>query len=195
MCSALIMINILIFALPMSTTQVVISGLAAITLIYLPQEEQDTKWFGLEILFWVCMPMLGLALAYMGHFLVRKYIYEYEKARRRVVVLIPYYITFCSFIMFFMTITKNYNQYNRNHDGSMNLAGLLVPLLLFPFFALILSRYYMLRRGRQLNKISVDYFTKQLLEMDLAMSTRCPDFMSSLRFWDNKPLLYVYFDD
>jgi phosphate/sulfate permease len=36
MCSALMMINILIFALPMSTTQVVISGLAAITLIYLP---------------------------------------------------------------------------------------------------------------------------------------------------------------
>lgn len=41
MCSALIMINILIFALPMSTTQVVISGLAAITLIYLPSEDQD----------------------------------------------------------------------------------------------------------------------------------------------------------
>lgn len=77
MCSALIMINILIFALPMSTTQVVISGLAAITLIYLPSDDQDVKWFGFEILMWVAMPIVGLGLAYVMHNLVHKHIFKH----------------------------------------------------------------------------------------------------------------------
>ncbi len=72
MCSALIMINILIFALPMSTTQVVISGLASITLIYLPASDQNVSWFGWEIAMWIIMPILGLALANLTHTLVKK---------------------------------------------------------------------------------------------------------------------------
>ena len=35
MCSALILVNVLIFALPMSTTQVVISGLTGVSIIFL----------------------------------------------------------------------------------------------------------------------------------------------------------------
>lgn len=72
MCSALIMINILIFALPMSTTQVVISGLASITLIYLPASKQNTKWFGWELLMWIAMPVVGLAMSYIAHKIVKK---------------------------------------------------------------------------------------------------------------------------
>lgn len=64
------MINILIFALPMSTTQVVISGLAAITLIYLPNESTDVNWFGYEILMWVFLPVVGLFLTNVSYNLV-----------------------------------------------------------------------------------------------------------------------------
>ena len=45
MCSALIMINILIFSLPMSSTQVVISGLTGVVLIYFNAEESNRLWF------------------------------------------------------------------------------------------------------------------------------------------------------
>jgi phosphate/sulfate permease len=75
MCSALIMINILIFALPMSTTQVVISGLAAISLIYLPNANEDLSWFGWEVLMWILMPIVGLALSFLCRLLVHKHIF------------------------------------------------------------------------------------------------------------------------
>lgn len=75
MCSALIMINILIFALPMSTTQVVISGLASITLIYLPNTSKDMSWFGFELLMWVSLPVVGLFLTNLSYNLVKKHIF------------------------------------------------------------------------------------------------------------------------
>lgn len=51
----------------------------------------------------------------------------------------------------------------------------------------------MLRRGRDLNKISLDFYAKQF--MNGKVSTKCPDFMASLKIWDSQPILDVYFDD
>jgi phosphate/sulfate permease len=56
----------------MSTTQVVISGLASITLIYLPASDQNVGWFGWEIFMWIIMPILGLAMAHLTHTFVKK---------------------------------------------------------------------------------------------------------------------------
>lgn len=55
---------------------------------------------------WIAMPITGLGLSYGMHNLVRKHIFEHAKARRRIVVLIPYYICFAFTVMFFMVITK-----------------------------------------------------------------------------------------
>jgi len=185
----------------MSTTQVVISGLAAITLIYLPSEDQNASWFAVEVLMWVAMPVLGLLMSYFSHILVRKYIFEHSNARRRIIVLTPYYITFCAFIMFFMTLTKNYMEFNENHASKVNpaqqyhinICWYLIPSIMFPFVTLICSRYYMLRRGRSLNKISIENFAKKF--MNEKSSTRCPDFLAAICIWNNKPILDVYFDD
>lgn len=66
-------------------------------------------------------------------------------------------------------------------------------MLSWPILSLILSRYYMLRRGRDLNKISLENVANKFMKE--SVSTKCPDFLSSLKVWDNKPILNVYFDD
>lgn len=64
LCSAFIMLNILIFALPLSSTQIVISGLAGISLMYFTGDETNVEWFLDETILWATMPLLGLALTY-----------------------------------------------------------------------------------------------------------------------------------
>ena len=76
MCSALILVNVLIFALPMSTTQVVISGLASISLIFFPSLDIKYSWFLYESLMWIFVPIGGLALSYVIHFLLHKLIFK-----------------------------------------------------------------------------------------------------------------------
>jgi phosphate/sulfate permease len=194
MCSALIMINILIFALPMSTTQVVISGLAAITLIYLPNESQDIQWFFLEVIMWIIMPVVGLALAYGMHNLVRKHIFEHEQARRRIMILIPWYICFAATVMFFMSMTKNFIEWNRKRPADqLNWGWYTFSILLFPVVSLVCARWWMLRRGRALNKVSLEYYAATFMKKEVTYNLA--DFIASLRIWDNSPILEVYFDE
>jgi phosphate/sulfate permease len=65
MCSALIMLTVLIFALPLSSTQLVISGLTGISLIYFTSSETEVSWFFEEILMWILMPIFAMALSYV----------------------------------------------------------------------------------------------------------------------------------
>lgn len=59
-----------------------------------------------------------------------------------------------------MTITKNLTQFNKNHaDNKISIAWYLFFIILFPLVTLIFARYYMLRRGRALNKISFDPYS------------------------------------
>ena len=76
MCSALILVNVLIFTLPMSTTQVVISGLTGISLIFFPGLDVNYSWFLYESLMWILVPLGGLALSYVMHFLLHKFIFK-----------------------------------------------------------------------------------------------------------------------
>jgi len=64
MCSAFILLNVLIFALPMSSTQIVISGLTGISLIYFTSSETDITWFYEEVLMWLMMPLIAMGLCY-----------------------------------------------------------------------------------------------------------------------------------
>lgn len=172
-----------------------ISGLASITLIYLPSENEDAAWFGFEILMWIAMPIAGLGLSYGMHFLVRKYIFEHSQARRRIMILIPYYICFASTVMFFFSTTKNYLRYNKNQvkEDKISWGWYLLAMVLFPLMSLVLSRFYMLRRGRAMNKISLDYYAATFMQKEI--SHYLPDIVNSMKFWDNSPILRVYFDE
>jgi len=63
MCSALILVNVLIFAIPLSTTQVVISGLTGVSIIFFSSVGAHLKWFFIELLLWIVAPILGMLLA------------------------------------------------------------------------------------------------------------------------------------
>lgn len=113
---------------------------------------------------WIAMPLLGLLLTYAAHFGVRRWIFEHENARRRIITGIPYYITFCGTVMFFCSLTQNFYQYDSRHDAGLNWWWYFGPMLSFPILVLVLSRFYMLRRGRELNKISLENVASQFLK-------------------------------
>ena len=81
MCSSLILVNVLIFALPMSTTQVVISGLTGISLIFFVGLEIKYEWFLFEVLMWIFVPIGGLVLSYLMYKLIHRYIFNSVRAR------------------------------------------------------------------------------------------------------------------
>lgn len=89
MCSAFIMLNVLIFALPMSSTQIVISGLTGVSLIYFTKSETETSWFFDEIIMWVSMPILAMVLSFFVFQLIKKHIYGHRDACRIIVKLMP----------------------------------------------------------------------------------------------------------
>ena len=90
LCSALIMLCILIFTLPMSTTQVVISGLTGISFIYFNESESNLKWFWFEFLMWITCPLLALGIAYSMHSLIQSKIFDHPQATKRIITLMPY---------------------------------------------------------------------------------------------------------
>jgi hypothetical protein len=54
------------------------------------------------------MPITGMLLSYGLYKLVRKHIFEHPQARRRVVILIPYYISFSFSLMAIVAFTKSF---------------------------------------------------------------------------------------
>lgn len=109
-------------------------------------------------------------------------------------VLIPWYICFASTIMFFMSLTKNFIQWNANRpDNQLNWGWYTFAIILFPLLSLISARLFMLRRGRSLNKVSLEYYAATFMKVEITHNLA--DFISSLRVWDNQPILNVYFDE
>jgi len=119
LCSMLFLINVLIFALPISSTHVVISGLTGSSLIYYNAEsKQDGNriWFAEEMGMWVITPFLAILLSLLSHSCVKKHIMEHPDARKRVVMLLPWYITMVLWIMFTIVMTKNWKDLDSDHE-------------------------------------------------------------------------------
>ena len=74
MCSALILVNVLIFALPMSTTQVVISGLTGVSIIFFSAIDAELTWFLYELCLWITAPIAGMLLAVLAKHQMEKHI-------------------------------------------------------------------------------------------------------------------------
>ena len=106
---------------------------------------------------WIIMPIIGMALSYFTHGWVKRTFFDHSEARKRIIIFIPYQISFSFSIMFFVAVTKNYYFYAKSRDGAPYLILYFVSVLIFPLVALISARYYMLRRGRSLNKYSKSF--------------------------------------
>lgn len=72
LCSMLFLINVLIFALPISSTHVVISGLTGVSLIFYSEEIDNYWWFLEEFGMWLISPLLAVGLVLCCYSLVRK---------------------------------------------------------------------------------------------------------------------------
>lgn len=66
-------------------------------------------------------------------------------------------------------------------------------MILFFFSSLVAARYYMLSRGRSLNKITLEHYAATFMKVEVSYTVR--DICSAFQFWDNTPILNVYFDD
>jgi phosphate/sulfate permease len=153
MCSMLFLINVLIFALPMSSTHVVISGLMGTSVIFYTETESNHVWFLEEFTAWFITPYLGMAMTLGCYLLVKKHIFEHPNARKRVVKLIPWYITITTTLMFYIPMFKNYFQFEAwrlKTDWSFPVLSCL--LIVFPLLVLPISRWILLRRARSLHK-------------------------------------------
>ena len=140
------------------------------------------------------MPIVGITLAYFMHNAVKKHIFEHTQARRRIMILIPWYICFAFTVMFFMSFTQNFIQWNKNRPGrELSWGWYIFSVMLFPILSLVSARLFMLRRGRNLNKISLEYYAATFMKVEVSHTML--DILSAMRVWDNKPILDVYFDD
>ena len=153
------MLNILMFALPLSSTQIVISGLAGVSLMYFTGDETNVIWFRNEAIIWCLMPLLGLSLSYGMSKLIKKHIYQSEDATQRVVKIIPYQITLSFTLMWWVAVYKNYLKATNSNFAERHQASyekiLLILMFSFPTALLPLVRFYLLRRARNLDWVGV----------------------------------------
>ena len=84
------MLNITIFALPLSSTHIIFSGLTIVSIIFLPFIIGDKTWLIVEMVLWAVSPIASVVLVLVIHSLIQKYIFQTKDARKRVLVFIPF---------------------------------------------------------------------------------------------------------
>lgn len=103
------------------------------------------------------MPLLGLLLSYLLYKLIKKHIYEHAEAAKRVVKFIPYQVTFSFTLMWYVALMKNYfksSDFRHSHHDVHYFAILISLMVLFPIVALPLTRFYLLRRARNVEWVT-----------------------------------------
>ena len=155
MCSALILVNVLIFALPMSTTQVVISGLTGVSIIFFSAFGAELQWFVEELCLWIIAPVLGMALAALAKHLMEKHILNHPDCRKRILVMTPYYMTLTFYMMLGVPLTKNFI-YSVTYKGTgFATIWYTIIMLFFPFLFMVIFRYLLLRRARNVESVKL----------------------------------------
>ena len=69
MSSALIMMNVTIFALPLSSTHIMFSGLAGVTVVAFRNYDHlselvKTQWLVIEMLIWIFSPVISMGMTF-----------------------------------------------------------------------------------------------------------------------------------
>ena len=155
MCSALILVNVLIFALPMSTTQVVISGLTGVSIIFFSAIDAQLTWFIEELILWIFAPILGMGLATLIKNLLEKHILSHPDCRKRILVMTPYYMTLTFYLMLGVPLTKNFIYAVSVKKNSMFTIWYAIIMLFFPLFFMVIFRFLLLRRARSAENVKL----------------------------------------
>ena len=148
-------------------------------------------WFLKELIIWIVMPIFGMVLTYFAHGWLNSVIFNHPEARKRIIVLIPYQICFSFSIMFFVALTKNYYFYASSRVGAPLIGWYFSAIIFIPLLFLVSARVYMLRRGRSLNQYSVKFKTLDFQSQEPGFYGK--DFVDSLKIWDNKCIIDIYF--
>jgi phosphate/sulfate permease len=102
-----------------------------------------------EVLLWIFFPMIGMLMSYLVNRALKKYVFSSSDARKKILIMTPYYITFSIYMMCAFTLSKNYFYTKLNKNGE-KLSTILYSVLMgiIPLITLPLSRYYLLRKAR-----------------------------------------------
>ena len=155
MCSALILVNVLIFALPMSTTQVVISGLTGVSVIFFAAIDAELTWFLKDLALWIVAPILGMALASFAKTLIDKHIFNHSDCRKRILIIQPYYMTVTFYLMLGVPLTKNFVYSVSEKSNSLYTIGYATLMAFFPFVFIVIFRFLLIRRARSAENVKL----------------------------------------
>ena len=196
LCSALILVCVLIFSLPMSTTQVVISGLTGVALIFFPNITGDPSWFMQEIAMWCVVPIGGILLAHGFHTIIQKNIFDHPEARRRITILIPYQMLITTYFMVIVALMKNL-RLDSNSQSAYEFLGniysvpvVIIILIFYPPIMLPIFRFYLLRKARGLTRVDSKKKMIKKNEKGETVIEKVPsyygtDLFNALKMWSN----------
>ena len=104
------LVNVTIFALPMSSTQIVFSGLTGIALIFLKGgqgEVVDAKWLSLELMFWLLTPVAAVLISLGFAKIIELKIFSSRGARMKIIKFIPFQVSGTFSFMLFCCLMKD----------------------------------------------------------------------------------------
>lgn len=95
---------------------------------------------------------MGMCLAYVAKVLIEQHILNHEHCRKRVLIMTPYYMTMTSYLMIGAPLTKNYSQ---SEKLEVYTALYITFMIIAPFIFLILFRYILIRRARNVEVVKL----------------------------------------
>jgi phosphate/sulfate permease len=101
------MLNVTIFALPLSATHIVFSGLTAVSIFFLNFIMEDIKWLLLEFISWILSPIICISITYGMYHYIQRHIFERADAKKRVLKFIPFQVSFTFSFMLLILIAKD----------------------------------------------------------------------------------------
>jgi hypothetical protein len=158
MTSALILMFVNVFLFKISGTHIIFSALASNVLFFLPQKYINFYWLGMELILWFLTPILSVILSSIIYHLIEVYIMRKDNAIERMIVFIPLQISGTFFIMTFLLVVKYlsdeiqsqfYNTIIYINVSWPSIAWGLLWATIVSLLALVISRYYLIRKGRR----------------------------------------------
>ncbi len=110
MIAAFLMMVVTIFGLPMSSTQIVFSGLTAVSLKYFtggPEVIIKWQWLTAEFLIWIITPPLGIGIAVLLKKVIQEKVINQPNARAQVLKMIPFQVSATLSFMLLVLLAKD----------------------------------------------------------------------------------------
>ena len=96
-----------------------------------------------------------MGLAALAKHMMEKHIMNHQDCRKRILVMTPYYMTLTFYMMLGVPLTKNFIYATTKKDGSFFTIWYTCIMLFFPFFFMVIFRYLLLRRARNVENVKL----------------------------------------